>query len=234
MDADLPDEWWHTIDLGSGVATAGWWDLRPTAARVPWPPEVRGGRCLDIGTMDGFWAFELERRGASDVVAIDLPGSPGRARFEAAAKALSSRVSYEEASVFDLDPARHGRFDVVVVGYVLQMVDDPLGALARIRSVCRGHVVVVETISAPLSLLPAPLARLDARRDGTERFVFNRAGLRRALSISGFEIVSIAGPLRDRPGALVARHGVGRRSRLLHSLGVRGRSAIAVARSRSG
>src|SRR4051794_141062 len=102
MDVDLPGEWWHTIDLGSGVVSAGWWDLRQIAARMPWPPEVRDGRCLDVGTMDGFWAFELERRGASEVVALDLPDSIGRTRFAAAARLLGSKVAYESGSLFDL------------------------------------------------------------------------------------------------------------------------------------
>jgi tRNA (mo5U34)-methyltransferase len=180
--------------------------------------------------MDGFWAFELERRGASEVVALDLPGSAGRPRFDAAARALGSRAAYETGSVFDLEPSRHGLFDVVIIGYVLQMVDDPLGALKAARSVCRGAVVIVETVSAPLSLLPTPLARLDARRDGRERFVFNRAGLRTALSIAGFAVESISGVLRDHPGPQVARVGVDRRARLLHAARLRGRSVIVVAR----
>jgi hypothetical protein len=57
-----------------------------------------------------------------------------------------------------------GEFDVVVMGYVLQMLRDPLRALAAIRSVCRGHLLLLDTVSLPLSLLPAPIARLDARR----------------------------------------------------------------------
>ena len=65
-------DWWHTIDIAPGIVTPGGWDLRPTAERLPWPPSLAGMRCLDIGTMDGFWAFELERRGASEVLAIDV------------------------------------------------------------------------------------------------------------------------------------------------------------------
>src|ERR671930_603318 len=64
--------WWHVIDVAPGVVTPGWWDLRPTAERMPWPRSLTGTRCLDVGTMDGFWAFELERRGAAEVVAIDV------------------------------------------------------------------------------------------------------------------------------------------------------------------
>src|SRR5689334_4047032 len=65
-------DWWHVIEVAPGVVTPGWWDLRPAAERMPWPASLDGMRCLDVGTMDGFWAFELERRGAGEVVAIDL------------------------------------------------------------------------------------------------------------------------------------------------------------------
>jgi tRNA (mo5U34)-methyltransferase len=63
--------WWHTIEVAPGIVTPGGWDLRSTSAQLPWP-DVSGKRCLDIGTMDGFWAFELERRGAAEVLATDI------------------------------------------------------------------------------------------------------------------------------------------------------------------
>src|SRR5215207_2387989 len=68
-------DWWHAIEVAPGVVTPGGWDLRPTAERIPWPASLAGMRCLDIGTMDGFWAFELERRGAAEVIATDIPHS---------------------------------------------------------------------------------------------------------------------------------------------------------------
>src|SRR3546814_2012548 len=63
--------WYHTMDIAPGVTTKGWFDLRPIVDQMPWP-NVRGKRCLDIGTFDGYLAFELERRGASEVVAVDV------------------------------------------------------------------------------------------------------------------------------------------------------------------
>src|SRR5213076_2993924 len=63
--------WYHTLELAPGVVTPGWFDLRPVADRMPWP-DVAGRRCLDVGTYDGFLAFELERRGAAEVVATDI------------------------------------------------------------------------------------------------------------------------------------------------------------------
>ncbi|HEX4863507.1 MAG TPA: hypothetical protein VFV02_05520, partial [Acidimicrobiales bacterium] len=44
--------WYHTMDIVSGVATPGWFDLRPVVDQMPWP-DVKGKRCLDIGTFDG-------------------------------------------------------------------------------------------------------------------------------------------------------------------------------------
>jgi tRNA (mo5U34)-methyltransferase len=237
-------DWWHTIELAPGLVTPGAWDLRPTAARIPWPGSLQGLRCLDVGTMDGFWAFELERRGAAQVVAIDLPAStaadsfPGRrghgrplgATFRVAAELLRSGVEYRHQSVYDLAPAETGQFDLVFMGYVLQMLSDPLRGLRAVRAVCRGALIVLDTVSAPLALVPAPVARLDARRDGNEWFVFNPRGLRQALRLSGFAVEATTSMLRDRAGPGCAGDELGLRRRLLHVAGVRGRSIAVRAR----
>jgi tRNA (mo5U34)-methyltransferase len=64
--------WYHTIDLGNGIVTPGFIDNRHTVRKFGLPDDMSGMRCLDIGTYDGFWAFEMERRGASEVVGIDV------------------------------------------------------------------------------------------------------------------------------------------------------------------
>lgn len=64
--------WYHTIDLGNGVVTPGFVDNRSTVHLYGLPEDLSGKRCLDIGTYDGFWAFEMERRGASEVIGIDV------------------------------------------------------------------------------------------------------------------------------------------------------------------
>jgi tRNA (mo5U34)-methyltransferase len=186
--------WWHTIEFPDGSVTDGSWDFRPLAPNLPWP-EVSGRRCLDVGTADGFWAFELERRGAASVLATDVPSyfqSKCKTRFDEARARLGSEVAYEERSVYDLE----GEFDVALMGYVLQVVTDPLGALEAVRRVAK-ELLVLDTVSLPLSLLPSPLARLDARRDGGEWFVFNPRGLRKALELAGWRVVSQTGILRD-------------------------------------
>ena len=197
-------QWWHVIDLPGGEITPGGWDLRRTTHELPWP-DVAGKRCLDVGTADGFWAFELERRGAAEVVAVDLRSAfqqRARARFELAAELLGSSVVYEERSVYDLD----GAFDVVFMGFMLQMVHDPIGALRAAHRVCRGHLMLLDTVSLPLSLLPSPLVRLDARRKAFEYFVFNRRGVRKAVELAGWTVEAQTGILRDHPGPTATAH----------------------------
>ena len=240
-------DWWHTIEVAPDVVTPGGWDLRSTAERLPWPPSLRGMRCLDIGTMDGFWAFELEHRGAGEVVASDVLDAarldrfvadrlrgrqqrrPSERNFALAAALRGSRVELHDLNVYDLDPDAVGEFDLVVMGYVLQMLRDPLRALEAVRRVCRGQLILLDTVSRPLELLPAPLARLDARPDGSEWFVFNRRGLRKTLELSGWVVEETTSVLRDQAGP-----GVGPRERVRtrakRTLGLRGRSAAIRAR----
>jgi hypothetical protein len=74
-------------------------------------------------------------------------------------------------------PAATGKVKVV------DRVDLLLGLLAELddvslleQDVLNGHLLLLDTVSLPLSLLPAPLARLDARRGALEWLVFNRRG----------------------------------------------------------
>jgi tRNA (mo5U34)-methyltransferase len=167
--------WYHTLELEPGLVTPGWFDLRPIVERMPWP-DVSGKRCLDVGTWDGFLAFELERRGASDVIATDI-GDPSQwdwaardrlagpaaiaaqvgdrtgAGFELAKRALGSAVERREVNVYDLDRAEIGGFDVVVCGSLMLHLRDPIRALEAIAGVCQGgQFLSAEQIDAVLSL----------------------------------------------------------------------------------
>lgn len=205
-------EWYHTLDLGQGVVTPGWFDLRTVAPKVPLPASLEGLRCLDIGTFEGFWAYEMERRGAAEVVAVDLrdpqqldwplnsdpdvvAALAARMRdgdgFELAHRALDSRVRFLERSIYDLDPEELGRFDLVYLGSLLLHLRDPVRALERVRGVCAGRLLLVDTIEATLSLAfpRRPVARLD----GNGRpwwWQANVAGLVRMVQSAGFRVVS--------------------------------------------
>jgi len=191
FDALRAQRWFHSIDLPDGTATPGIFDNRASVRRIDWPG-LEGRRCLDVGTCDGFWAFEMERRGAAEVVAIDVD-SRSKPRFDLAAEALGSRARRLSCSVQDLDCALHGLFDVVFCGTVLIHLREPERALKRMREVCRGELVLVECVDARLDLLRgAPAARLEPAP--VERWHFNTAGLQSMVRGSGFDIVSTSRP----------------------------------------
>jgi tRNA (mo5U34)-methyltransferase len=64
------------------------------------PDDLRGARVLDVGTYDGYFAFECEKRGA-EVVAIDIHPEDCRC-FALAKHLLGSGVRYERMSVYEL------------------------------------------------------------------------------------------------------------------------------------
>ena len=204
--------WYHSMDLAPGVTTKGWFDLRPIVDLLPWP-NVRGKRCLDIGTFDGYLAFELERRGAAEVVAIDVEdhllwdwppdyratelardpgfsGPPKGAGFRLAAELTGSKVEWRPLSIYDLDPAVVGTFDVVVCGSLLLHLRDPIRALEAVRSVTDGVFLSSEQIELWLSVFGRgrPLLRLNGSGGECQWFNANAAGHRRMLYAAGFEV----------------------------------------------
>lgn len=139
--------WFHRMELAPGVVTPGVSDCSITLSRLELPEDCRGMRVLDVGTRDGFFAFEMERRGA-EVVAIDyvLQEQTG---FRLAAEALGSRVHYLRENLFHVTRERHGGFDLVLCLGVLNHVRDPLGALDTLRGVCRGELFLETAVSGP-------------------------------------------------------------------------------------
>ncbi len=204
--------WYHTIDVAPGVTTKGWFDLRPVVDLMPWP-DVRGKRCLDIGTFDGYLAFELERRGASEVVAVDVEdhllwdwppdyrsaelardpgfsGPPKGTGFRLIAEMTGSKVDWRPINIYDLDPAELGTFDVVVLGSLLLHLRDPLRGLEAVRSVTSGVLLSSDQIEASLTLLgrEKPLFTLNGSGGDCQWFNFNAAGHERLLYAAGFAI----------------------------------------------
>src|SRR4051812_30739846 len=228
MSALKPDEiaereWYHTLELAPGIETPGFFDHRSLLTRLPIPSSLTGQRCLDIGTFDGFWAFELERRGAAEVVACDIldpmawdwPAGAhpmavealerrkdaGRG-FEIAAEALGSRVEKIEASVYELDPAVHGEFDFVFMGSLLLHLRDPIRALEHVRSVSRGLFLTIDAIDLLLTLLHPlrPIYFLE----GTARpwwWKPNLRGYRQMVRSAGFDVVEGPTMFLIPPGA---------------------------------
>jgi len=223
-DVEQVPAWYHSIELAPGVVSPGYFDLRPIVDRLPWP-DVRGKRCLDVGTYDGFYAFELERRGAAEVVAVDVadphdwdwppdareqgPAGVERATdgrrtlgFEVARRALGSAVERRDMTIYQLSPEMVGEFDVVVCGSLLLHLRDPLRGLEAIRTVCRGSILSIEEIRLTLSppFHRQPVAELDGSGEQLQWWVPSVSGHRQMLLSSGFATKRTAGPFAIRLG----------------------------------
>jgi tRNA (mo5U34)-methyltransferase len=216
-------DWYHTLELAPGVVTAGWFDTRRVVRELPFPPSLAGKRCLDVGTFDGFWAFEMERRGAEEVVAIDLLDHAGadwppnaRAEtveaisrhkrggggFELASEVLGSSVTRHELSVYDAEPAALGTFDFIYLGSLLLHLRDPVRALDRLRRLCAGELLIVDNIDLLLTLLfpRRPVASLDMQ-GRPWWWTCNAAGIVRMCEAARFRVAGRPKRLFMPPGA---------------------------------
>lgn len=214
--------WYHTLELAPELVTEGWFDLRPYVERYGLPQRMDGMRALDVGTWDGFWAFEMERRGA-EVVALDLDreqdldwpprrrpksfpeGSRG-AGFELARDILGSRVERVNQSIYEARPERIGTFDLVFCGSVLIHLRDQLLALERIAELCTGTFVSAEEYDRLAGLVPFPVSRY--RGDDEASVVFWRPAARtwkRMMRSAGFDRIEERGrfQMRSRDGFTV-------------------------------
>jgi tRNA (mo5U34)-methyltransferase len=126
--------WWHSFDLPNGQRIKGVCTVEGLQERIgqfPVPADLKGKRVLDIGAWDGWYSFEMERRGA-DVMAVDCWDNP---RFREVHAALNSRVDYRQLDVYELTPDTVGRFDIVLFMGVLYHLKHPLLALERVCAI---------------------------------------------------------------------------------------------------
>ena len=150
-------DWFHRIDLGDGIVTPGVDRTEEKLRFVSLPERMDGLSVLDIAAWDGFFSFEAERRGATRVVAMDWTMWQGDSKrgFDLARWALDSRVEDVHLDVMDLTPERVGTFDVVFFLGVFYHLEDPLGALRRVASVCRQKLIVESLVDKIYSRRPS-------------------------------------------------------------------------------
>jgi tRNA (mo5U34)-methyltransferase len=123
--------YYHSIELPDGSVIPGLQTIPQLQFRIgqyPIPENLTGKRVLDIGAWDGWFSFEMERRGAS-VLAVDASKQNG---FLRAKELLNSEVEYLVRDVCRLDPAAIGYFDIVLFFGVLYHLKHPLLALERV------------------------------------------------------------------------------------------------------
>jgi tRNA (mo5U34)-methyltransferase len=202
-------EWYHVMELPGGVVTPGRADHRAELALYGIPDDMHGLRALDVATFDGYWAFEMERRGA-DVTAIDIPSwshidlplrwregmkpeqdAPTGDGFRLAAGLLGSKVTRREQSVYDLSPDEVGRFDVVFISDLLQHLRDPQRALERVYSVTKpgGYLLLAENYAHDLEKF-SDVALMEFRSYRAYTWWMpTTAALKLMLRVAGYDVI---------------------------------------------
>jgi tRNA (mo5U34)-methyltransferase len=136
--------WYHPIEVRPGIVTPGVNDAPALLRMLDLPVDCRGMRALDLGARDGYFAFELERRGA-DVVAVDYMAM-AESGFAVAADLLGSRVTYLQRNLYQLTTADLGTFDLVLFLGLLYHLPDPLGALRIVRQLARQRMYLESVV----------------------------------------------------------------------------------------
>lgn len=139
--------WYHSFELPGGHAIDGLVPLstlRHKLSLMPIPDDLRGMRVLDIGAWDGWYSFEMERRGAQ-VTAVDCVELD---TFRHIHRLLGSKVEYREMDVMELSPKELGYFDIVLFLGVLYHLKHPLLSLEKVCELTRDLAIVESYVLA--------------------------------------------------------------------------------------
>jgi len=137
--------WAHKIQLGSHVVTPGKIPDRTMKGELDAiPKDLAGKSILDVGTRNGGWAFECERRNAKEITAIDIWQNEVYGRdesFKICKEILDSKVELIELDVLDVEKLGK-KFDVILFLGVIYHLMDPLLALRKLYNVCNELIIL--------------------------------------------------------------------------------------------
>ena len=199
MTNHMPDppphlKFYHSVEFAPGRRTAGWPVIVPIIEMIidaMGRLDFGGKRVLDIGCRDGALAFEAERLVAAEVIGIDVELPAENIAF--LSLALRSRARFERHSLYGLNPASFGLFDVILLPGVLYHLRYPFWGLRLVRDLLLdGGTLLVETATfadgntLPLLLCPTGA---DSPYEPTSCSFFNIRGFIETARSLGFAVV---------------------------------------------
>lgn len=213
--------WYHVMELAPGVVTPGAYDLRPLLPQMCIPESLAGQTVLDIGTANGFFAFEMERRGAARVIATNIESYRDhdyphwylerlaaaqtaaasstvdhhevRGGFEVAREALQSQVELRYVRIYDMPDVIPERFDFAFCGALLVHLRDPVAGIEAIRRVLKPGGRLVITTPVDLSAPELPFVLFQGIPESVSWWVMSPAALIRMCRMAGFGTVTWRG-----------------------------------------
>lgn len=211
---------YHTVDLPDYGVQQGEWDLRGDFGKYTDGYDFTGKRVLDIGAGSGFLTFSAEQAGAREVVSFDMDTSyrqdflpqhdslqfRDREAFASQhdqwidkwrnAYWLTHRLNNSKARIHYGDvyrlPKELGRFDVTIVGSILEHLADPIKALASISRVTADDMIIV----TPMEETEDKIARFMGDADRPDVlyvfWVYSLGVYRHVLAMLDFEITKVS------------------------------------------
>jgi len=186
--------WFQRFELTRGVYTDGPSSIDFLSQMAGLPQRLDGESVLDIGTCNGGVAFELERRGAGRVLAVDIV-DPDLYGFNATKELLGSNAEFLQASIYELPRLLDGeRFDIVLFLGVLYHLRHPLLALDTVRGLSRDSVYIETAVcdAEQPDIANRSVARFyrfdDLSGDGTNWFAPTTACLKEWCGSAGMEV----------------------------------------------
>jgi tRNA (mo5U34)-methyltransferase len=178
-----------------GLSGHGWGEFE---TRWGFPESFEGKTLLDVGTYDGAFAFEAERRGAK-VRAIDVeqnPLNPQKAgdTFRLAKELLGSNANYEHMDLLD----ETGQYDVVLCFGVLYHMVDVFRGIKKLAEITKEYCLIETACSRRTE--DFGYFEVDPGREGDHTNVSypNFKGLERMLILYGFNRVEMVHDLGPR------------------------------------
>lgn len=195
-------KWWHPIKIGDYVTPGKNQETEDTFNNLGLPEDLTGKTVLDIGAWDGYYSFGCEQRNAKRVVASDkfvwinnrIGGHwwNNDDGFNFAHKHLDSKVEKLLASVEDLDPKKHGKFDIVLMLGVIYHAKDPIGYLQKAFDMSNDMVYIESHVD--LNDLNFPAVRYyvgdELNEDSTNYWGPNRLAVLGMMKDIGFKDIT--------------------------------------------
>jgi SAM-dependent methyltransferase len=210
---------YHAMELPGFGLVPGQWDLRGRFDEYIGGVDVAHRQVLDIGTATGFLSFEAEKRGATRVLSFDMSDprqqaflpfkdklyyrDPARWAEQYSAeieqwknaywlchRLLGSKAEVYYGNIYSL-PAELGRFDVAIVGSVLEHLSDQITALASIARLTRETIVII----SPLLQTDERIARFESLASNPDAdftwWSYSLGVYREVLGMLGFSIAKV-------------------------------------------
>lgn len=143
---------------------------------------VKGRRFLDVGCGNGLYSVELAKKGAAQVVGLDIsPVMIGRCQESATKEGLEDCVKFLQTDLLEYRP--NADFDVSYGIGLFDYISDPLPVLKRMREVSKDKVIVA---FPRLMTWRAPVRKVRLAVKGCPVYFYTKSKINRLMKDAGF------------------------------------------------